>query len=45
MTEELVIRELRINEAAGRGGSDSWMTNFEVIMLLALSRLVIRENE
>ena len=32
MTEELVFREIRINEAAGRGDSDSWMTSFEVIM-------------
>ena len=36
MTEELVIREIRIEEAAGRGDSDSWMTNFEVIMPLKL---------
>ena len=31
MTEELVIREIRIDEAAGRGDSDSRMTSFEVI--------------
>ena len=36
MTEELVIREIRIDEAAGRGDSDSWMTSFEVIMPLKL---------
>ena len=34
MTEELVIREIRINEAAGRGDSDSRMKSFEVIMPL-----------
>ena len=33
MTEELVIR---IDEAAGRGDSDSRMTSFEVIMPLKL---------
>ena len=32
MTEELVIREIRINEAWGQGDSDSRMTSFEVIM-------------
>ena len=31
MTEELVIREIRIDEAAGRGDLDSRMTSFEVI--------------
>ena len=36
MTEELVIREIRIDEAAGRGDSDSGMTSFEVIMPLKL---------
>ena len=36
MTEELVIREIRIDEAAGRGDSDSRMTSFEVIMPLKL---------
>ena len=36
MTEELVIREIRINEAAGRDDSDSRMTRFEVIMPLKL---------
>ena len=35
-TEELVIREIRIDEAAGRGDSDSRMTSFEVIMPLKL---------
>ena len=36
MTEELVIREIRIDKAAGRGDSDSYMTSFEVIMSLKL---------
>ena len=36
MTEERVIREIRIDEAAGRGDSDSRMTCFEVIMPLKL---------
>ena len=36
MTEELVIRENRINDAAGRGDSNSRMTSFEVIMPLKL---------
>ena len=36
MTEELVIREIRIDEAAGRGYSDSRMTSFNVIMPLKL---------
>ena len=36
MTEELVIREIRIDEAAGQGDSDSRMTSFEVIMPLKL---------
>ena len=36
MTEELVIREIRIDEAAGRGDSGSRMTSFEVIMPLKL---------
>ena len=36
MTKELVIREIRINEGAGRGDSDSPMTCFEVIMPLKL---------
>ena len=34
MTKELVIREIRIDEAAGRGDSDSRMTSFEVIVPL-----------
>ena len=34
MTEELVNRENRIDEAEGRGVSDSRMTSFEVIMPL-----------
>ena len=36
MTEERVIREIRIDDAAGRGDSDSRMTCFEVIMPLKL---------
>ena len=32
MTEELVIREIRIDEAAGQGDSDSRMTSFGAIM-------------
>ena len=36
MTEELVIHEIRIDEAAGRGDLDSRMTSFEVIMPLKL---------
>ena len=36
MTEELVLRGIRINEAAGREDSDSRMTSFEVIMPLKL---------
>ena len=36
MIEELVIREIRINEDAGRGHSESRMTSFEVIMPLKL---------
>ena len=36
MTEELVIHEIRIDEAAGRGDSDSRMASFEVIMPLKL---------
>ena len=36
MTEELVIREIRIDEAAGQGNLDSRMTSFEVIMPLRL---------
>ena len=36
MTEERVIREIRIDEAAGRGDSESRMTCFEVIMPLKL---------
>ena len=36
MTEELVIREIRIDEATGRGDSDSRMMSFEFIMPLKL---------
>ena len=39
MTKELVIREIRIDEAAGRGDSDSRMTSFEVIMPLHYATL------
>ena len=34
MTEELVIRQIRMDEVAGRGDSDSRMMSFEVIMPL-----------
>ena len=33
-TEELVIREITIDEATGQGDSDSQMTSFEGIMPL-----------
>ena len=36
MTEECVIREIRIDDAAGGGDSDSRMMCFEVIMPLEL---------
>ena len=36
MTKELVFREIRINEAAGWGDSDSQVMSFEVIMPLKL---------
>ena len=36
MTEELVIRQIRIDKTAGRCDSDSRMTSFEVIMPLKL---------
>ena len=36
MTEELVIRKIRIDKAIGLGNSDSRMTNFEVNMPLKL---------
>ena len=36
MTEELVIREIRIDKAAGRSDIDSRMMSFEVIMPLKL---------
>ena len=36
MTKELVIREIRIDKAAGRGDSDSRMTSFKDIMSLKL---------
>ena len=36
MTDELVICEIIIDEAAGRGDSDSWMASFEFIMFLKL---------
>ena len=41
MTEELLIREIRIDEAAGRGYSDSRMASFEVIMQLQSTMKVI----
>ena len=36
MTEELVILEIRIDEAVGRGDSDLRMTSFDIIMPLKL---------
>ena len=36
MTEELVVCEIRIDEDAGPGDSDSRMSSFEVIMPLEL---------
>ena len=36
MTEEFVIREIRIHKAADPGDSDSQTTSFEVIMPLKL---------
>ena len=36
MTVECVIREIRIDEATGRGDSDSRTMSFEVIMPLKL---------
>ena len=44
MTEELVIREITIDEAAGRGDSDLQMTSFEVIMPLKLQSTKILIN-
>ena len=41
-TEELAIRVIRIDEAAGRGDSDSQMTSFEVIMPLKLQSSIKR---
>ena len=41
MTEELVIREIRIDEAAGRVDSDSPMTSFEVIMPLQSTNILM----
>ena len=35
-SEELVIREIRIDEVVGKDDSDSWMMSFEVIMPLKL---------
>ena len=34
MTKELVIHEIRIDEPADRGDSNSWLTRFKVIMQL-----------
>ena len=47
MTKELVIRQIRINKAAGRGDSDSRMISFEVIMPLKLqsTKILIIEFE
>ena len=39
MTEELVIREIRIEEAAGRGDSDSRMTNLRSLCHLNSNQL------
>ena len=36
MAKELVIPEIRIDQAVGRSNSDSRMTSFEVIMPLRL---------
>ena len=36
MTDELVIHEITIKQAIGRGDSDSRMTSLEVIMPLEL---------
>ena len=41
MTKELAICELRIDEAAGRGNSDSQMTSFEISMPLKLQSTMI----
>ena len=40
MIEELVIRKIRIDEAGGRGDSNSRMTSFEVIMPLKLQSIM-----
>ena len=40
MTEELLIREIRIDEAAGRGDSDSQMTSSSVILPLELESTI-----
>ena len=42
MTKELVIREIRIDEAVGRGDSDSRMTSFEVIKLQSIMKALFR---
>ena len=36
MTKELFIREIRIDEPADRGDSNSWLIRFKVIMPLNL---------
>ena len=41
MTEELVICEITIDEATGRGELDSRMTSVEVIMPLKLQSTII----
>ena len=45
MTEELVICDIRIDEAAGRGDSDSRMTSFDVIMPLKLKSTKILKDK
>ena len=40
MIEELIIHEIRIDEAACRGDSDSRMTSFKVIMSLKLQSTI-----
>ena len=44
MTEELVIRDIRIDEAAGWGDSDSPMTSYEVTVPLKLQSTKILIN-
>ena len=44
MTEELVICEIRINEATCKGDSDSRMKSFEVIISLQLQSNITNEK-